>query len=628
MYPGNYISAPIRILISMLVLSNFSLVAQDSKLRSYHPIITVNSEWRKFKLPEEFIDAGLSNIKTSQGLMIKEEPKGEYFIKTGITNRNLFQIELSGSAYPYYCMLIKSADVHSDSAKANTNASGKFSLSIDRFSDQKLYFKSNELIDELMVLWDNSSIPFRRSGKTISVYLPNYTKNAEASYIRLYASKDGHIRELVIPLHYGKPEIKETINGFNPYQFYTQEIIQDKLKIFLDCRFYCDFNYIKSQLKQIDFVTDRVAADVHILITSARIGSGGNSHQLIFFGQNKYKHRLDTLNSNQHPDATQDENRIQLTEKIKIGLLNFNYKPVQTSNNIVTGVVSNDTIGKQTQSNVIVEDSASFDKWNYWVYKIGADGSYNMDQNYTNGSVSTYLSVNRTTPELKVNFAFYSNWDQSNYKYEDNGVENSFKVSNRNFQLSHFLVKSLNEHWSLGYNTHLYTNTFSNYKSQKYLSAGVEYSIFPYSKVNHKFFTISYSLDAKHNTYFDTTIYDKTSELLFGHKLQLNLTLNQKWGHIQSGIAYTNYFKDWNLTNLSMTLDISLRITGGLSFYMYSYGSVIRDQVYLVKGNATVKEILTKKRQLASSFSVYSGVGISYRFGSIFNNYINPRFSW
>ena len=74
-------------------------------------------------------------------------------------------------------------------------------------------------------------------------------------------------------------------------------------------------------------------------------------------------------------------------------------------------------------------------------------------------------------------------------------------------------------------------------------------------------------------------------------------------------------------------MSINLRITGGLSFYVYSSGGLIHDQVYLEKGNATIQEILTRRRQLASTYSFNSGAGLSFRFGSILNNFVNPRFS-
>jgi hypothetical protein len=201
-----------------------------------------------------------------------------------------------------------------------------------------------------------------------------------------------------------------------------------------------------------------------------------------------------------------------------------------------------------------------------------------------------------------------------------------YEVVNSSYFFSHYLAKSLSQHWSLGYEAQYSNSTFSNYKGRIYFSPAIELSVFPYKAVNEKFFTISYGPQVVHNTYFDTTIYNQTEELLLGHKLKANLAVRQKWGSISSVVSYSNYFKDWQLNNLAMSMNFDIRVTGGLSFYVYASGSLVHDQVYLVKGGATQQEILTRQRQLASSYTYYTGIGINYRFGSILNNFVNPSF--
>lgn len=404
---------------------------------------------------------------------------------------------------------------------------------------------------------------------------------------------------------------------------------QQKLKVFLDCRIGCDENYIRTEISFVDYVINRVAADVHILITARLNGSGGSSVQMIFYGQNNFKNRTDTLVYNQLPNATNNESRIQIAKRIRLGLLPFLTKiskngPVLVNKEIINQIKKDSS---ETVSDKNVLSQPTKDNWNYWVYRFGVDGTYSADENYKSNSMNGYFSVNRTTDKLRVNFSVNGNTYNSTYKYENNGSVTNYKVTNTSYQLNHYLVKSISNHWSLGYEASYSNSTFSNNKSRPYLSAGIEYSIFPYKDVNNKFFTISYNLDVRHNKYYDTTIYNKLNETLFGHKMQVKLSLNQKWGYVNSGVTYSNFFKDWSLNNLLVTIDINVRVTGGLSFYVYTYGGLVHDQVYLVKGNATVQEILTRRRQLASGYNFYSGIGLSYRFGSILNNFVNPRFS-
>jgi hypothetical protein len=158
------------------------------------------------------------------------------------------------------------------------------------------------------------------------------------------------------------------------------------------------------------------------------------------------------------------------------------------------------------------------------------------------------------------------------------------------------------------------------------LQTGIEYAVFPYKEVNTKFWTFSYLVDARQNVYFDTTLYDKTKEFLFGHELKTKLSFNQKWGTLSIGASYRNYLHDWSLFNLSASTEISIRITGGLTFNMYSFAELTRDQIYLPKGGATPQEVLTRRRQLASGYNFYTYFGLNYRFGSKLNNFVNPRF--
>ncbi len=45
-----------------------------------------------------------------------------------------------------------------------------------------------------------------------------------------------------------------------------------------------------------------------------------------------------------------------------------------------------------------------------------------------------------------------------------------------------------------------------------------------------------------------------------------------------------------------------------------------------MKGGAPPEQILLKKKELETQYSYYSQVGLTYTFGSIYNNVVNPRF--
>ncbi len=359
-----------------------------------------------------------------------------------------------------------------------------------------------------------------------------------------------------------------------------------RLKVYVDCsNTWCDDNFIKTEINIVDFLLDRIAADVHVLITSQQNGSGGSQLQLIFYGQNKFKNLPDTLSYNIDPNATESERRDAIAKYIKLGLTPFILK---------TNYADDISIQmKQTSKNKTGENSnkSTTDKWNYWVFRLGASGNLSLDKIYKSNSYRSNISADRTTDKLKVNLGIYGNSNVSMYEYETPAGTEKLEVKNSSYGVNHGIVVSINQHWCYGYEANYTNSTFPNNKSRIYVSPAIEYAIFPYKMVNNKFLTLRYGVDFTRNKYYDTTVFNKTKESLFGHNLSLNLSLNQKWGNINSSVSYRNYFSDWTLNNLGIYLNVEVRITGGLSFYGYTFGGLTRDQIYLAKGGATEQEI-------------------------------------
>jgi hypothetical protein len=54
--------------------------------------------------------------------------------------------------------------------------------------------------------------------------------------------------------------------------------------------------------------------------------------------------------------------------------------------------------------------------------------------------------------------------------------------------------------------------------------------------------------------------------------------------------------------------------------------SRIRDQLSLPRRSATPEEVLLRLRELQSGYEVSAAFGVTYSFGSLFNNVVNPRF--
>ncbi len=401
-------------------------------------------------------------------------------------------------------------------------------------------------------------------------------------------------------------------------------IIQERLKVFIDCHSGCDMNYIRTEINIVDFLLDRLAADVHILITDENTGSGGDKYQLIFFGQNRFAHIRDTIYFDNDANNTDFEERELLLKYLKLGLAPFIAK-TRTAKDISIQMKSDKPAGE------IKTDSAGSkqkDPWNYWVFKANVNGNLSAEESIKYSSLNAGFSASRVTEALKTGFELSGSKDKSQYEYEDDsGDLHKDILRNDSYNFSNYLVKSINDHWSWGYQVELSRSTYSNIKQRSQLSLGIEYNIYPYKQVNTKYFTISYLLDLRRNNYFDTTLYDKTKETLAGHGIKSTFTYKQKWGEIEFGVEYHNYLHNWKYFNLKADCELDIRITGGLSFFISTSAQLIRDQLNLPKEEASPQEVLTRRRQLATGYELRAHFGISYRFGSKLNNFVNPRFS-
>ncbi|MEO5581388.1 MAG: hypothetical protein ABIR66_01745 [Saprospiraceae bacterium] len=401
---------------------------------------------------------------------------------------------------------------------------------------------------------------------------------------------------------------------------FAQQSIPSRLKIFIDCSSWCDIQYIRSEINIVDFLLDNAASDVHVLITSYSTGSGGREYQLIFFGQQSFKNQTDTLRFSAGSDATEFETRDLILKSLKAGLVPFISK---------TGSAKNMEISLKTEGDNAegsTDTTQTKDPWNAWVFRIGANGNINADANYKDKRYSGNFSTERITDKIKTRLGIYGSKNKSVFEFAGSDSTQVFEVNNHNWSVEHSLVRSISPHLSWSYEVSYNQNTFSNIKGGAFAWIAGEYNIFPYKEVSNKLFTFSYGITARHNTYYDTTIYNKTEETLYGHQASAYVSFNQKWGNAYAGITYHNYFHDWSLYNLGVNIYTSVRITGGLSFYVAGFGGLTRDQLFLVKGNATPEEVLARRRQLASGYNYYTSVGLSYRFGSKLNNVVNPRF--
>jgi len=401
----------------------------------------------------------------------------------------------------------------------------------------------------------------------------------------------------------------------------AQDVRPSKLKVFLDCRMRCDFNYIRSEINIVDYSLNQNEADVHVLINSQITGGGGARISISFFGQHRFSAMRDTLVYSIPPNQAATHTRDFMLQYLKLGLASYLAKSLMATQVEMVTKVEEDEI--QLMKGI---QQTPADPWRYWTQIFGVNGNLRLDQLYQTLRTSGYMQSTKMTEDLKIRFRVSAGREVSTYKYDsDSGVVKTI-VDNSDYNIRHFIARGINNNWTYGYETSFTNSTFANFKGSLYFSTGIERSLFLYSRFNNKFIALRYGLDVRDNHYYDTTLYDKKNEVLFGQKLILSLKYNQRWGYVEGGVRYRNYFHDWNMYNVSINSAVNIRLTGALSINVDLYGAIVQDQVNLAKGEASKDDVLTRKRQLASAYNFATWFGVNYRFGSSVNNYVNPRF--
>ncbi|MFC2119407.1 hypothetical protein ACFLSY_12270, partial [Bacteroidota bacterium] len=263
------------------------------------------------------------------------------------------------------------------------------------------------------------------------------------------------------------------------------------------------------------------------------------------------------------------------------------------------------------------------DKWNSWVFKIDGAVEFKYEDSYNNHELKGSYSASKITPEWRIDFNGRGEYNVSNYTLSDGEIYRNERTS---YEMKSLVVKSFSDHLSAGAWAEVEHSTYSNNQISYSFFPAIEYNLFPYHESTRRQLRFLYGSGYKLINYLDTTLYDKIKENLLQQRLTIAYEVRQPWGSITTSLKANSYWHDMSKYSLSFNTWISWRIYKGLSLRISGTASLIRDQLNLSKSDATEEEILLRRRQLATNFKYSGNIGLSYTFGSIYNNVVNPRF--
>ena len=186
-------------------------------------------------------------------------------------------------------------------------------------------------------------------------------------------------------------------------------------------------------------------------------------------------------------------------------------------------------------------------------------------------------------------------------------------------------MRSLSDHWSTGIFTHFRYDTFANIDLSTGVSPAIEYNIFPYSEVLKREIVFAYKIGFNYNDYIETTIFNENSELIFNHSFEMQVRYRQPWGNVSSRIRASTFLENFSKNRLQVNSSLSIRVLKGFSVRFSSNLQFIGDQINLPAGDASLEDVLLQQKQIATDFDLGFTVGLTYTFGSAYNNIINTR---
>jgi len=386
----------------------------------------------------------------------------------------------------------------------------------------------------------------------------------------------------------------------------------EALRVFLDCG-PCDFDYVRTEITFVNYVRDRQTAELVVFVTSLPTGGGGRAFTLAFLGRGRLAGRGDTLSVTVNATQTPTERRQILTQTLRLGLLPY-----------LAGTTAAEHLQVQyTAPAASAAARVAHDPWNYWVFVLSGNGFMSGQSSLDDRSFFGNVSANRVTEQWKIGFSMNGSISRSRFDLDDT---TTFITKRKNYSAAMQAVRSIGGRWSVGLVANGFQSSFSNIDLRVRVTPAIEVDLFPYAQATRRQLTIRYGAGFEVSEYAEVTLYGQLNETRPVHTLTAGYIVRQPWGSLSASVNHQQYLHDWSKRNERLNLGASVRLFRGLSLNAGGSYTVVRDQLYLPASGATPEEILARQRVLATDYSYFANFGLSFRFGSVYNNIVNPRF--
>jgi len=381
-------------------------------------------------------------------------------------------------------------------------------------------------------------------------------------------------------------------------------------RLYIQDETFADLDYVKTEVTFVNYVRDRTEADVQLTITCQTTGDDGREYCLTFQGLGGFRDVNSVLKHATPPDATEDDLRRALVASVRRGLVP--YVARTALRNYLT-----------VEFNPPTAPAAVTDPWHNWVFSAGLNGWATGDQSYSYLYYNICPKVSRVTETQKLTLEGGVNANHRRFVIDSTTTRT---VLSRSYYADGSWGHKLSDHFSLGARAEYMTSDYYNVRFVVAAGPKLECNLVPYPEYTRHKVYVQLAPACAYSRYFDTTLYNLLGETRIKNKAVLGATLTRNWGTVDLSAEGSHYVHDFSKNRLSLYSSVSLRIIAGLSWSVSGGYSFIRDQLALRKGRATEEERLLRLRELETGYSFWASVGLTYTFGSVYSNIVNPIF--
>ena len=381
-----------------------------------------------------------------------------------------------------------------------------------------------------------------------------------------------------------------------------------KIKVFLSCN--CDYQYIIQNTQLFDYVRDRTLSDIEVFIFDIRNASGGIKYSIEFKGKNEFNSKENKISTDISQNLTLKESRDALLKTYKLGMVFFlQNTPFQEKMEVTFDNYKDPSIEPLS------------DQWKNWIFEVSGSFNFQDEKSINEKQYNLAFEIDRVTEKWRVR-SDIGFWRSVKFF---KGEEENYSSERERSYLTGSIVRSISNHFSTGIFGSFETDTYTNYKSFYNFSPALEYNLIPYKEVLTREVTFAYKIGYNLYEYFEETLYGFNKQNLFNQSLTLNVRFREKWGNIYSYLVASQFIDQPDLRRLTLNNNLNLRVFRGLSVRLSGSFQLIRDQINLPKGETSIEDLLLRQRQISTDYQNRISLGLSYTFGSIFNNIVNTR---